>query len=175
MFYRLTLLIMLAVTPKLLAGEKSIEYIGDALAVAIPASAYGATFYLHDEEGRMQFYKSIASASAVTFTLKYTVRRERPDGSDDLSFPSAHTMFAFQGATFIQMRYGFRYAVPAYLGAIFVGYSRIQADKHYLGDVVAGAAIGALGSWFFTEPYPNMTLRPMAAAGSYGLQLSYRW
>ncbi|MDA3945439.1 MAG: phosphatase PAP2 family protein [Helicobacteraceae bacterium] len=175
MFNRLTLIIFLCFTPNLTAGEKTIEYLGDALAVMIPASAYVSTFYMDDHDGQIQFYKSIATSTATTFALKYTVKRERPDGSNDRSFPSAHTMFAFQSATFIHQRYGFTYAIAAYLGATFVGYSRIEADKHYLSDVLAGAAIGSLSSWFFTDRYKSISLQPMAKEGAYGVILAYRW
>lgn len=176
MIQRLYLLLFLIVwTPEITADEKSIEYMGDVLAVIIPATAYGTTFYMDDEAGRIEFYKSIATATVATFGLKYTVKRERPDGSNNRSFPSAHTMFAFQGATFIHRRYGFNYAIAAYLGASFVGYSRIEADKHYLGDVLAGAAIGSLSSWFFTDRYKQLSLQPIAKDGTYGLNVTYLW
>jgi len=167
--------ILLVHTLTLQADDILIEHIGDTLAVAIPLTAYGSTFYMDDLDGQIAFYKSIGVATATTFTLKYSVRRERPDGSDDLSFPSGHTMYAFQGATFIHQRYGWRYALAAYAGACFVGYSRVESDKHYLGDVLAGAAIGTLSSWFFTERYKTVTLRPLSQNGSYGMTLTYRW
>jgi membrane-associated phospholipid phosphatase len=175
MFSRSLLLFFLFFAPFGFAGDRSIEYIGDGLAVLIPASGYGTALYLNDHEGQIAFYKSIAVSTATTFGLKYTVRRERPDGSDDHSFPSAHTMYAFQGATFIYRRYGFKYAAAAYLGAAFVGYSRIEADKHYLSDVLAGAAIGSLSSWFFTDRYKGIALQPLISEGTYGLKIAYRW
>lgn len=175
MFSRLTLLFFILFTHNILANDNTVEYIGDGLAVIIPATAYGSTFYMDDFDGQIQFYKSIATSTVTTFALKYTVKRERPDGSNDRSFPSAHTMYAFQGATFIHQRYGFSYAVAAYLGAAFVGYSRIEADKHYIGDVVAGAAIGSFSSWFFTDRYQSIDIRPMAKEGTYGVMIAYRW
>ncbi len=176
MFSRLTLLFFILFTQNILANDTTIENIGDGLAVIIPAAAYGSTYYMDDFDGQVQFYKSIATSTATTFALKYTVKRERPDGSNDRSFPSAHTMYAFQGATFVHQRYGFSYyAAAAYLGAAFVGYSRIEADKHYLGDVVAGAAIGSLSSWFFTDRYEAVKLQPMVKNGSYGVRVAYTW
>ncbi|MEN8146884.1 MAG: phosphatase PAP2 family protein [Campylobacterota bacterium] len=175
MFSRSTLLFFVLFTQNTLANDNTVEYIGDGLAVIIPAAAYGSTFYMDDFDGQVQFYKSIATSTATTFALKYTVKRERPDGSNDRSFPSAHTMYAFQGATFIHQRYGFSYAAAAYLGAVFVGYSRIEADKHYLGDVIAGAAIGSLSSWFFTDRYRAVTVQPMVKNGSYGMAVAYTW
>ncbi|WP_345975035.1 phosphatase PAP2 family protein [Sulfurimonas sp. HSL3-7] len=175
MFTKSLLLIFLFLAQSGFANDKSIGYIGDGLAVIIPASAYGSTFCLHDHDGRSAFYKSIAVSTATTFGLKFTVKRERPDGSNDRSFPSAHTMYAFQGATFIHQRYGLQYALAAYLGAAFVGYSRIETDKHYLGDVLAGAAIGSLSAWFFTDRYNDVALQPLAVQGAYGIMIAYRW
>lgn len=175
MFSRLYLLIFILFSPPMTANDNTIEYVGDALAVIIPATAYGTTFYMDDQDGQIQFYKSIATSTATTFALKFTVKRERPDGSNDRSFPSSHTMFAFQGATFIHRRYGFTYAMAAYFGAAFVGFSRIEADKHYLGDVLAGAAIGSLSSWFFTERYQSVNIQPMVKEGVYGLSIAYSW
>lgn len=175
MLSRYFLLFFLFFAPSGFANDKSIEYIGDGLAVIIPASAYGTTLCMNDHDGQIAFYKSVALSTATTFALKFTVRRERPDGSNDRSFPSAHAMYSFQGATFIHRRYGLKYALAAYLGAAFVGYSRIEADKHYLGDVLAGAAIGSLSSWFFTDRYKDVALQPLAADGSYGIMIAYRW
>jgi len=175
MFKRLYLSLFLLLAQASFANDKTIEYVGDGLAVIIPATAYGSTFYMDDFDGQIQFYKSIGTSTATTFALKYTVKRERPDGSNDRSFPSAHTMFAFQGATFVHQRYGFTYSIAAYLGAAFVGYSRIEADKHYLGDVLAGAAIGSLSSWFFTDRYKGVDIQPMAKEGTYGFSIAYKW
>ena len=175
MFTKFILLVFLLFAQPVSAGENTVEYIGDGLAVIIPAAAYGSTLYLGDDAGETAFYKSIATSTAATFALKFTVRRERPDGSNDRSFPSAHTMYAFEGATFVHMRYGLEYAWPAYIGAAFVGYSRIEADKHYLGDVLAGAAIGSLSAWFFTDRYSDLTVEPIASRGIYGATVAYRW
>jgi len=175
MFKRLFFTLFLLLSQDSSANDRTIEYIGDGLAVIIPVTAYGSTFYMDDFDGQVQFYKSIATSTATTFALKYTVKRERPDGSNDRSFPSAHTMFAFQGATFIHQRYGLEYAIAAYFAATFVGYSRIQADKHYLGDVLAGAAIGTLSSWFFTDRYKELNVQPLAKHGTYGMTVTYRW
>lgn len=175
MFERLYFFLFLLLAQGSLANEKTIEYVGNGLAFIIPATAYGSTLYMDDDDGQIQFYKSIATSTATTFALKYTVKRERPDGSNDRSFPSAHTMFAFQGATFMHQRYGFTYAIAAYVGAVFVGYSRIEVDKHYLGDVLAGAAIGSLSSWFFTDRYNGVDIQPMVKEGAYGFNIAYKW
>lgn len=77
-----------------------------------------------------------------TFLLKYTIRRERPDGSDRLSFPSGHTSNAFAGATVIARHYGWKWGVPAYATATFIGTSRMAANRHHFSDVVGGGLLG---------------------------------
>ena len=79
-----------------------------------------------------------------TFALKSTTHRTRPDGSDQLSFPSGHTSNAFAIATVWSKHYGARAAVPAYFLAGMVGVSRMAIQRHHLSDVVAGAALGYL-------------------------------
>lgn len=149
---------------------KDIEKAGDIVQIAIPAIAYGTTFYLDDKEGRNQFYKGFATNFAVTHSLKHAINKERPNGGNH-SFPSGHTSAAFQGASFIHKRYGAKYAIPAYVGATFVGYSRVQADKHDTTDVLAGAVIGTLSSWYFTKEYDNATVVLNASPDYYGLSV----
>ena len=157
------------------AGDSNTETAGDVLRIVIPSVAYGATWYTQDKEGRIQFYKSFLANTVVTFGLKFAIDKERPDGSDLNSFPSGHTSYAMQGASFVHLRYGWQYAVPLYIGAAYVGYSRVYAEKHYELDVLAGATVGFLSSYFFTTPYKGVTVTPIANAGFYGLSLEKTW
>jgi len=157
------------------AQESNTEKVGDILLILIPATAYGTTFLLDDKNGRTQFYKSFFTNLGVTYGLKLSINKERPDGSDNESFPSLHTSATFQGATFIQKRYGWKYAIPAYIGAIFVAYSRVHADKHYVEDVLAGAAIGFVSSYYFTTPFKEVSVTPIIDNRTYGLTISKKW
>lgn len=153
---------------------RTTETIGDILAAGIPAAALASTYYKNDKAGRQQFYYSFAAAAATTQALKLAVDKERPNGDDNQSFPSGHTALAFQGASFIHKRYGFKSSIPAYVGAGFVGYSRVAADEHDAVDVIAGAALGIASSTFLTQRYDNGAL--IAANLSpdyYGVTLYY--
>jgi len=77
-----------------------------------------------------------------TLLLKAAVKRERPNGQDNKAFPSGHTSNAFALAAVAERHYGWKAGVPAYVLASAVGVSRLQRNKHYLSDVVAGAALG---------------------------------
>ncbi|MEO7767590.1 MAG: phosphatase PAP2 family protein [Ferruginibacter sp.] len=60
------------------------------------------------------------------------------------SFPSGHTSLAFATATSFTLTYKkWCIAVPAYLWAGCVGYSRMYLGKHYPSDVLGGAVVGA--------------------------------
>ena len=79
---------------------------------------------------------------AYAQALKFTVGRERPDGSNDQSFPSGHAASAFATATVLQRHYGWKVGVPATVVAGYVATARVHDNKHYLSDVIFGGAIG---------------------------------
>jgi membrane-associated phospholipid phosphatase len=81
---------------------------------------------------------------ALTQAVKFSVGRERPDGSNHQSFPSGHSASAFATATVLERHYGWKVGVPAYAFAGYVAASRLNEDRHYLSDVVFGASIGIL-------------------------------
>jgi membrane-associated phospholipid phosphatase len=88
------------------------------------------------------FAQALIVTEIYTGALKYSVRRERPDGSDSLSFPSGHASAVFTLATVADRHYGWKVGVPAYLLASGIGLSRVEKSKHYLSDVLAGATLG---------------------------------
>ncbi len=147
-------LILLFILPKFGNCQQStIETIGDITQLLLPASAGATTLIIGDKEGSWQFVKSFATTAAITFVLKQTIDKKRPENNGIHSFPSGHTSSAFSGASFIQRRYGWKYGIPAYVLATYTGYSRVYAKKHYPIDVVAGALIGIGGTYLFTTPY----------------------
>lgn len=60
------------------------------------------------------------------------------------SFPSGHTTVAFAAATVFAKEYKDRPLVPiiSYTAATLIGLSRITENKHWITDVIAGAALG---------------------------------
>ena len=75
-------------------------------------------------------------------TLKYSVRRERPDGSNNKSFPSGHSASAFATATVLQRHYGWKVGVPAYALGGYIALARMAWNRHHATDVVMGAGFG---------------------------------
>jgi len=76
--------------------------------------------------------------------IKLATQRERPNGSDHLSFPSGHATITFATATVIERHLGWRKALFAYFIASYVAASRLHDDEHWLSDVVFGAAVGTI-------------------------------
>ena len=172
-------IILLSLTTLNVSAKDNTEKLGDAIYILSPAIAYGSTFYKDDPQGRMQFYKSILTNTAVTFGLKYSVKKQRPNGKDNHSFPSGHTSTSFQSAAFLHKRYGLKAAIPLYLGATYVAYSRVDSKNHDTTDVLAGALIGGLSSYYFTTPYntkkPIAQLMPIVSKDTLGLTVSAHW
>lgn len=95
-------------------------------------------------------------SAAFVMPLKHLVKEERPDGTNHLSFPSGHTTTAFSSAHFLFREYedeNIWLAISGYPIAIFTGVYRTLNDKHWVGDVVAGAGFGILSTelayWLF--------------------------
>lgn len=125
---------------------------------ATVAGIWSHGFFTNDKVMMRNGYKSliaISFASAVTTSLKYAIKRTRPATKYEgdiikrdwhfgpLSFPSGHTTVAFSTATAVSLSYKKWYvAVPAYLYAGFVGYSRMRLGAHYPSDVLGGMIIG---------------------------------
>lgn len=91
----------------------------------------------------------VVTANALSYALvtviKNSVKSTRPDGSDQLSFPSGHTAIAFTNAALLYQEYkdaDFWYASSGYLFATATGVLRIANNKHFSSDVLAGAGIG---------------------------------
>lgn len=156
-------------------ANEEIELAGDILQIVLPSAAYAMTFVHKDKEGRNQFHKSFLTTLGITYGLKLSITKERPNGGA-MSFPSGHTSVAFSGASFIEKRYGWKYGLPAYLCASFVGWSRVESDKHYPEDVLAGAVIGILSTYYFAKPFKNcIHVMPILGNNMYGVALEGAW
>ena len=84
---------------------------------------------------------------ALLTLAKYGFSVERPDQRALNSFPSGHTFTAFVGAEVLRREYGKEYpwiAVAGYTVATFVAAMRLYNDRHWMGDVLAGAGLAVL-------------------------------
>lgn len=51
----------------------------------------------------------------------------------------------------------------------------MHSNRHYTRDVVAGALIGVVSSWYFTSPWKNVEISPEVGADYKGVQVKYSW
>ncbi len=151
-----------------------IKSAGDILQLALPAFAGGMALEHRDRTGVIDLGESAIVTLGLTYSLKYSVKEKRPDGGN-YSFPSGHTSISFCAAEFVDRRYGWKFGVPSYAVASFVGYSRVEAKRHYTRDVIAGGAIGFASSYLLTKPFKNVSLEPIANANEHGIELSMSW
>jgi PAP2 superfamily len=126
------------------------ETLGKPIVIVPMALALFAAGRLQSHQGFRDGTYDILEVTAVTASyatlLKYTVRRERPDGSNKLSFPSGHASNAFAWATVGAHYYGWKLAIPGYTLASLVAISRLEKNVHHLSDVVAGAGLGYISA-----------------------------
>jgi len=127
-----------------------------AVAAVASTAILGVGRYANGDRFRAATYdmsQAVVVSFFYTLIIKESTRRDRPDHSDHLAFPSGHASNAFACATVWAEQYGWKAAVPGYLAAGFIAGSRLALKKHRLSDVVGrgdarrhrGAERGALG------------------------------
>jgi membrane-associated phospholipid phosphatase len=124
------------------------KYLGStAVQVAASVGTY-AVGRLRDQPKAAHLGMDLLQAQIMSEILvepiKFAVHRERPDGSDHQSFPSGHASVTFATATVIERHLGWRKSLLGYAIASYVAMSRIHDNRHYLSDVVFGAAVGTI-------------------------------
>ena len=96
---------------------------------------------------------SVWTADVLVLAVKAGVERPRPAttipqadplmGAGGWSFPSGHAATAFAGA--VALSYLWRRGAPLFfLLAAAIAFSRVYVGVHFPGDVLAGAALGAV-------------------------------
>ena len=91
--------------------------------------------------------------------LKAVVNEERPDHSDNKSFPSGHAAIAFAAARSIDKEFrkeSIWIPIAGYAAATALGVERVVNDRHLWYDVAAGAALGfgaAELTWWLSDKF----------------------
>jgi PAP2 superfamily protein len=153
------------------------KYIGDTpeqIAGAIATYAWGR---IKDQPKVSHFGMDLLQAQILGEILfnpiKVATQRLRPDGSDHLSFPSGHATITFATATVIERHLGWRKSILAYAVASYVAASRLHDDKHWLSDVVFGAAVGTVaGRTVVHHPSDYWAVAPVKVPGGVAIMVT---
>ena len=161
------------------AGTAStVETVGQGVAVALPIVAGGISLYKHDDTGLAELGVDTLLTVGTAYGLSHIVQEQRPDKSDNRSFPSDTEALAAAPAAYLWDRYGWTYGLPAYAAAGFVAYARVDSQKHHWWDVAASGAIGWAYSEIFTTRFRNNSRLQTAAYGTLSgamVTMTYRW
>jgi len=126
-------------------------------------------------------------ADFVVYRTKVATHVTRPAPStDQTSFPSQHTSIAFVGATMLHREFGRIspwISVAGYTTAAWVGYARIARNRHFMTDVLMGAAVGTMVTnatyWMYDSLMPKLkeklSMRPNLGPEGAEIQLSYNF
>ncbi len=174
-------------------ADDYIQYLPAVAAYAMPLCGYKGEHDLVDRT--ILLAMSYATFAVLNNAAKYSFREKRPDCNTRNSFPSGHTGVAFAGAEYLRREYWNKnkwVAMSGYVVAASVAYLRVYNDRHWINDVVGGAAMGYLSTTFAYWLYPKIfkkralkhrdalqaastasdftwTAAPFAADGAYGV------
>jgi len=156
--YRLLRSLNVGEKPAWDATMKGVSFSAFVVSPATPLGIWSHGYFTKDKDLMRNGYRSAATlcvALGMAGSIKYVVNRQRPYDAhpSDItrrdfhngpySFPSGHTTMAFASATSLSLTYKKWYvAVPSYVYAGFVGYSRMRLGVHYPSDVLGGVFIG---------------------------------
>ena len=169
-------------------GSNVLAHVGNAFGEPLYVfSGIGAGFLVGQVSGsrglsRLSLRVGTAAlvASGITTGLKYAVGRERPSHGGDsdhlhpfsgnASFPSGHTTLAFAVATVLADETKDGWSDAALYGAAsLTGFSRMNDDRHWASDVLAGALVGHLTARWLGRKPGLLTIGPR----SVGISLAF--
>lgn len=96
---------------------------------------------------------------ALNTGMKFAFGEKRPDSNAHNSFPSGHTGTVVTGAEFLRREYWSTspwIGVAGYAVALTTAYLRIHNDRHWINDVVGGAAVGYFSTTLAYWLYPKI-------------------
>ena len=167
---------------KFFAPGKYIGAVYTQAGVAVGLYAIGRYVLPHAEGGPktnkvshlgFDMLRAVLVSQALTQAIKVTAQRDRPTG-ECCSFPSGHSSATFATAAVLERHLGYRNAWPTYLVATYVGMSRLHDNRHFLSDVVFGAALGVSAGWTVVGRHgrTSYALMPVPVKGGMMLTLS---
>lgn len=142
-------------------NPESYAKVSDYLQLSPIVLVYGLNLVGVEGKNRFIDRTALLALSAGILTIadgsKFLAHRQRPYGTDPLSFPSGHTGAAFMAAEYLAQEYGEKsawYSVAGYTIATATGVLRLYGRAHWFSDCVAGAGLGILSTKAAYLVYP---------------------
>jgi membrane-associated phospholipid phosphatase len=171
----------------------NVQPLGNEYAIGVVGTFYIAGEIFKDPRAKNTALDAI-SASAIASgiidnALKYVVGRSRPTDNQGAynfqpfsgrdSFASGHATEAFALASVISEHYNTPWIqFTSYGLASMVGYARLNNNRHWPSDVLAGAVIGTfVGKTVvhFNQNHQKVSLQPIVGPDIHGAQISVPW
>ena len=155
------------------AKTDSIEQLGKALAIAEPIFAGGVSIWRNDWTGLAEMTVTTGATVGTAYGLKYVVHEERPDHSDNKSFPSDTSALAFAPSTLklaraalLEQQLTLPFRAPRSMFNVRIGGARRVAAQSYslerikavksatgatINDVVLAMSAGALRAYLIDQ------------------------
>lgn len=156
-----------------------------ATALLTPSGDQGGEWITNKMKGFIVGGGALGLTEAGVVSLKKAVKRERPNGDDDASFPSEHAAVSASLATLaaknvnaLELPWKAEAASDIGLGLVTLGtaWARVEAKKHYPSDVLAGMALGHFISSFMNDAFLGIRgLNPEADISRNGFYLGVSW
>lgn len=145
----------------------------DILTGVVPLTGLTVAYFKDDTEGQKEWLRNICVNQVLTSALRLAFNEtslgKRPDGNS-YGFPSGHVAAVMSGATFLDMRYGWKWGIPAYLASAYVAYVRVDEDKHYWRDVIASGVLSYGVAMLTVTPENATYLAPIIGPDFIGLR-----
>jgi membrane-associated PAP2 superfamily phosphatase len=127
-----------------------------------------------DESTALRTADTLVVTYLTTNALKSLFGAERPDGIKNDSFPSGHASLSFAVAT-MQAEANPDEAVLWYAGATAVAASRVKLKRHFVRDVIGGAALGYGLAQLELEADRGLLISPFVDPSCDGVGVSLTW
>ena len=173
-------------------AENTSDKFRDAATIAYVVTALGAPSQDVGDKARglAVGVSTMIMDGVLTQGLKDLTGRERPDGSNDESFPSGHVSkassrsnMAIRNLAYMDLEPWLHQTAAWTFRSIGVGaaLSRVETDKHHLCDVLVGYAVGHFISTFMYEAFmadatdgASLSFVPVPEGGALKLTLPLR-
>jgi hypothetical protein len=157
--------------------------------LAAPSGEMSGEWWRAKVKGALPGVAALGLVEGVTYGLQQATHRKRPDGESYESFPSTHATtaaaanaLASRNLSYISMPKKTRFACRTGLALLTVGtaWARVEAQKHFPADVLAGMALGNFIGTFMNDAFlgidPNtfhVALAPTRQGGYVSLHWTY--